>query len=56
MHPVDMSAKAITARLKLVSELLRLCLSLGTAKVDSRREEVSSRFTNSQKRPQQTQK
>ncbi len=33
MRQIDMSAAAITARLKLVSELRRLCLSLGTAKV-----------------------
>jgi len=36
MRPIDMSAKAVTARLKLVSELRRLCLSLGTAKVEPR--------------------
>lgn len=29
---VDMSAKAVTARLKLTSQLRRLCLSLGKAK------------------------
>ncbi|MFY9610635.1 MAG: hypothetical protein WAU45_18745 [Blastocatellia bacterium] len=29
---VDMSAKAVTARLKLVSQLRRLCLSLAKAK------------------------
>ena len=28
---VDMSAKAVTARLKLTSQLRRLCLSLGEA-------------------------
>jgi hypothetical protein len=41
---IDMSAVAVTARLKLVSQLRRLCLSLGTAKVDpqpaSRREDA----------------
>jgi hypothetical protein len=36
MRQIDMSAKAVTARLKLVSELRRLCLSLGTAKVEAR--------------------
>jgi hypothetical protein len=36
MRNIDMSAEAITARLKLVSELTRLCLSLGTAKIKSR--------------------
>jgi hypothetical protein len=35
MSEIDMSAAAVTARLKLVSQLRRLCLSLGTAKVDS---------------------
>jgi len=29
---VDMSAKAVTARLKLTSQLRRLCLSLGKAR------------------------
>ncbi|GEM_PF-2354881 len=29
---VDMSPEAIDARLKMTSELLKLCLSLGTAK------------------------
>jgi len=29
---VDMSAKAVTARLKRVSQLRRLCLSLASAK------------------------
>jgi hypothetical protein len=33
MKKVDMSAKAVTARLKLVSELRRLCLSLQKAKL-----------------------
>lgn len=35
MARVDMSAKAVTARLKLVSELRELCLLLGTAKIES---------------------
>jgi hypothetical protein len=33
MREIDMSREAVTARLKLVSELRRLCLSLGTAKI-----------------------
>ncbi len=33
MRQIDMSAAAVTARLKLVSQLRRLCLSLGTAKI-----------------------
>ena len=36
MPQVDMSAAAVTARLKLVSQLRRLCLSLGTAKLEPR--------------------
>lgn len=30
MRQIDMSAKAVTARIKLVSELRRLCLELGS--------------------------
>lgn len=33
MGEVDMSAAAVTARLKLVSELAKLCISLQTAKI-----------------------
>jgi predicted transcriptional regulator len=33
MREIDMSREAVTARLKLVSELRRLCLSLGAAKI-----------------------
>jgi hypothetical protein len=33
MRQIDMSREAVTARLKLVSQLRRLCLSLGTSKV-----------------------
>ena len=33
MGQVDMSAEAVTARLKLVSELTKLCLSLRRAKI-----------------------
>jgi hypothetical protein len=33
MKQVDMSAKAVTARLKRVSQLRRLCLSLQKAKL-----------------------
>ncbi len=36
MRQIDMSAEAVTARLKLVSQLRRLCLSLGTAKIRPR--------------------
>ena len=33
MRQIDMSPEAVTARLKLVSQLRQLCLSLGTAKI-----------------------
>ena len=36
MEQVDMSAAAVTARLRLVSELTKLCLSLQTAKITQR--------------------
>jgi hypothetical protein len=36
MPQTDMSARAVTARLKLVSQLRRLCLSLRSAKVEAR--------------------
>lgn len=36
MPQIDMSAQAVTARLKLVSQLRHLCLTLRTAKVDPR--------------------
>jgi hypothetical protein len=35
MRKVDMSARAVTARLRRVSELRRLCLSLRKAKLRS---------------------
>lgn len=36
MEQVDMSAEAVTARLRLVSELTKLCLSLKTVKIRQR--------------------
>jgi len=36
MRQIDMTAQAVTARLKLVSQLRRLCLSLRTAKIEPR--------------------
>lgn len=33
MRQIDKSREALTARLKLVSQLRRLCLSLGSSKV-----------------------
>ena len=50
MRQIDMSAEAVTARLKLVSQLRRLCLSLGTAKVDPR---PLTRHENAKKKGQQ---
>jgi len=38
MPPVDMSPEAITARLKLASELRDLCLLLGTARIETKTE------------------
>lgn len=43
---VDMSAKAVTTRLKLVSQLRRLCLSLAKAKPAA----METRQDNSTKR------
>jgi hypothetical protein len=39
---VDMSAKAVTARLKRVSQLRRLCLSLAKAKSVPPKEKVKN--------------
>ena len=48
MRQIDMSAEAVTSRLKLVSELRRLCLKLGTAKIRPRED----RRTQSVQQPQ----
>ena len=45
MPKVDMSAEAVTARLKLVSELRDLCLLLGTAKLESNPEQKKDEIT-----------
>ena len=42
---VDMSAKAVTARLKLVSQLRRLCLSLAKAKPVTSNEKSKDKTT-----------
>ncbi len=45
MPNVDMSAAAVTTRLKRVSQLRRLCLSLGAAKIvgeEARKPEVKN--------------
>jgi hypothetical protein len=44
---VDMSAKAVSVRLKRVSQLRRLCLALGKARP------VSTPSATSQKKPRQ---
>ena len=36
MRQIDMSAEAVTSRLKLVAELRRLCLKLAKAKIRPR--------------------
>ena len=41
MREIDMSAASVTARLKLVSELRRLCLELATAKITPRKAHIS---------------
>ena len=43
MRQIDMSAEAVTSRLKLVSELRRLCLKLGTAKIRPREDRRTQR-------------
>ena len=53
MRHIDMSASAVTARLRLVSELRRLCLSLGTAKINPQPASAQRKF---EKIPRETQK
>jgi hypothetical protein len=48
MRQIDMSAEAVTSRLKLVAELRRLCLKPGTAKIRPRED----RRTQSVQQPQ----
>jgi hypothetical protein len=50
MRQIDMSAEAVTARLKLVSQLRRLCLSLGTAKIKAQAVGNNDEKTNSERR------
>jgi hypothetical protein len=52
MRKIDMSAEAVTNRLKLASELRRLCLKLGTAKIKPR--DTSGSDTNKTKQPKRT--
>jgi hypothetical protein len=45
MPKVDMSAEAVTARLKLASELRDLCLLLGTANIERKPEHEKNNVT-----------
>lgn len=56
MAKVDMSAEAVTARLKLVSELRDLCLLLGTAKIESQPEKKKERDHNRPRNDRKTSK
>jgi hypothetical protein len=56
MPQIDMSAAAITARLKLVSQLRRLCLSLGAAKIDSRPLMSREKVKDGKEKPQKESK
>ena len=49
MRQIDMSAQSVTARLKLVSQLRRLCLSLGTAKIKTQPRVRTSDVKNPEK-------
>lgn len=51
MRQIDMSAEAVTARLKLVSELRRLCLLLGTAKIRTKASAETSDVKNRERVP-----
>jgi len=56
MAKVDMSAQAVTARLKLVSELRDLCLLLGTAKIEAPSENKKKRDHDRQRNNRKTSK
>ncbi len=45
---VDMSSEAIATRLKRVSQLRRLCLSLGKAKIESKDELLDAATTENE--------
>ena len=53
MREIDMSAEAVTARLKLVSQLRRFCLSLSTAKIESK-PAAGKEYANKSKPARQT--
>ena len=48
---IDMSRDAVTARLKLVSQLQRLCLSLGTAKIKPQPQSKTPNVANGELMP-----
>ena len=54
MPKIDMSAAAITTRLKRVSQLRRLCLSLQTAKVNGRQERGTETSERGKESPAKT--
>jgi hypothetical protein len=49
MRRVDMSADAVTSRLKLASELRRLCLKLATAKIRPRKAQITKSSRGSER-------
>ena len=49
MRQVDMSADAVTSRLKLASELRRLCLKLATAKIRRRKPHITESSRESER-------
>jgi hypothetical protein len=51
MKQIDMSAQAVTARLKLVSELRRFCLLLGARKAKQSSETTSAAKSDGQQMP-----
>jgi hypothetical protein len=55
MKEVDMSARAVTARLKRVAQLRRLCLSLQKAKLPAR-EDIAKKPEQETGSPANTQK
>jgi hypothetical protein len=54
MRQIDMSAKAVTARLKLVSELRRLCLALRTAKIKPQKDHTQNHKKKDSEKVRQT--
>ena len=50
----DMSREAVTARLKLASQLRRLCLSLGTATMKAKSTVQNSKTSDTQKKSKES--